>query len=47
MEDRQFPSQGQDLISDSYPHSHKALSVWAEGPKIYNIFKKSNVKFEK
>ena len=41
-----FPSQGllsfksQDLISDSYPHSYKAVSIWGEDPKIY--LKKSN-----
>ena len=52
MEGGQFPSQGLQslsqyyLISDSYSHSHKAVSVWGEGPKIY-IFFKSNVKFEK
>ena len=27
--------KSQDLISDSYSHSHKAVSVWGEGPKIY------------
>ena len=25
----------QELISDSYPHSHKAVSAWGEGHKIY------------
>ena len=44
MENGGFPSgtveiKSQDLISDSYPHSHKALSVWGEGPKIYIFFK--------
>ena len=28
-----------ELISDSYPPSHKVVSIWGEGPKIYiNIF---------
>ena len=30
---RDFLSQ--ELISESYPHSHKAVSVWREDPKIY------------
>ena len=24
-----------ELITESYSHSHKAVSVWGEGPKIY------------
>ena len=42
MEDGLFPSPGtvvfksQDLISDSYPHSHKAVSVW--GRRSQNIY---------
>ena len=27
-----------ELISDSYPHSHKAVSIWGEVPKIYFFF---------
>ena len=27
--------KSQELISDSYPHSHKAVFVWGEGPKIF------------
>ena len=41
MKDSRFPAilgtvecKSQELISDSYPHSHKAESVWGEGPKI-------------
>ena len=36
--------KSQELISDSYPPSHKSVSFWGEGSKY--IFKKSNVKFE-
>ena len=28
-------SLSQELITDSYPHSHKAVSVWNEGHKKY------------
>ena len=45
MDDGRFSSQelwsefkSQELISYSYPHSHKAVSVWREGPKIYIFF---------
>ena len=37
--------ESQELISDSYPHSLKAVFAWGQGPKIY--LKKSNVKFVK
>ena len=37
MEDGRFPSQVQDLIFDSYPHSHKAVSVRL-GRRSQNIF---------
>ena len=30
--------KSQDLISDSYSHSHEAVSVWGEGFKIYVFF---------
>ena len=30
--------KSQDLISDFYPHSHKAVSVWSEGPKKIFFF---------
>ena len=42
MEDGRFPSlefKSQDLISDSYPHLHKAVYVW--GRKSENIFFKN------
>ena len=37
MEDGRFPEEFKslELIFDSYPHSHKAESVWGESPKIY------------
>ena len=35
--------ESQDLISDSYPHSHKAVPVWGR----INKKKKYNIKFEK
>ena len=48
MEDGLFPSRGlwsfksKDLISDSYPHSHKAISVWGKGPKYIFLNLKNN-----
>ena len=38
MDDGRCGVKSQGLISDSYPHSHKAVSVWGEGPKIFFFF---------